>query len=164
MGSYTPPGGGGDATTAESLDDGLGNTLTAVQGAANVAHGAGDGSDHADVATNTVHSGGDGSDHLDVHLVDGADYTVLDDDGYTTILVDCDGADRTITLPTAADNENRIIHVKKIDAGADEVIVEGEVAGETIDGEVNTSTFASPMTTQYMAYSFQCDGSDWYVI
>jgi len=34
--------------------------------AANSAHSAGDGSDHADVATNSAHSSGSGSDHADV--------------------------------------------------------------------------------------------------
>jgi len=34
-----------------------------------------------------------------------ADYQVLDGDGYKTIRVDCNGAAKTVTLPTAADNK-----------------------------------------------------------
>lgn len=91
------------------------------------------------------------------------DYTILTYDGIEMLLVDCNGADKTITLPPCADNIGRPIIVKKVDAGADEVIVEGDVAGETIDGHVDTSTLANPMVTQYMVYIFTTDGSDWYI-
>lgn len=71
-------GGAGDVTAAVNLTDetiiqGDGgakgvktSTATVAQVAANVAHVAGDGSDHADVATNSTHVAGDGSDHADV--------------------------------------------------------------------------------------------------
>jgi len=62
-----------------------------------------------------------------------ADTTITDFDGLKTILVDCDGADRTLVLPTLADNLGRPITIVKIDAGADQVILDGEGV-ETING------------------------------
>ena len=58
-----------------------------------------------------------------VHTVSSANYTILDGDGYGTILVSTGAADRTITLPDASSNTNRQITVKKTDSGSGEVIV-----------------------------------------
>ncbi len=69
------------------------------------------------------------------------DYTVLDTDGYRFIYVTAGGTGRTITLPTAADNEGRVITVKKVDSGIAQVGVVGEVGGETVDGETFGVTF-----------------------
>lgn len=61
-----------------------------------------------------------------------ADYTVLDDDGYSLIKVDPTAGNVTITLPTAADNSGRIIKIAVSTTGGS-VTVDGE-GSETIDG------------------------------
>lgn len=62
-----------------------------------------------------------------------ADYTVLDNDGYMVINVTTGVSNRTITLPTLADNQGRFLTVFKLDSGAGEIILDGEGA-ETISG------------------------------
>lgn len=61
-----------------------------------------------------------------------ADYVITDSDNYRTIAVDASGGSRTITLPTSADNDDRIITVKKIDTSANTVTVARE-GSEVID-------------------------------
>lgn len=85
------------------------------------------------------------------------DYTVLDNDGYLTILVSTGNTNRTITLPTAADNTNRILTIKKTDTGTGQAIVDGEGA-ETIDG---VATFL--LVDQDDFVTVQCDGSGWVI-
>ena len=70
--------------------------------------------------------------------VDQDDYTVLDDDGYRAIYVTPGASDRTVTLPTVADNDNRLITIKKIGDGAGAVIVDGEGA-ELVEGDASVS-------------------------
>lgn len=70
-----------------------------------------------------------------VKIVSSANYTVLDTDGFQWILVSTGASDRTITLPTIADNNGREIVIKKTDAGAGKVIVDGE-STESIDGNL----------------------------
>jgi hypothetical protein len=53
-------------------------------------------------------------------------YTIEDNDGLTDIFVTTAATDRTITLPTAADNQGRELFIKKIDSGAGDLIVDGE--------------------------------------
>ncbi len=65
--------------------------------------------------------------------VSSAGYTILDNDGYSTVYVSTGASDQTIVLPTAADNAGRMIKIKKTDSGAGRVLVDGEGA-ETIDG------------------------------
>ena len=67
-----------------------------------------------------------------VYSVNGTDYPVLDNDGYTQVWVTTGSTNRTITLPTLVDNQNRIILIGKYDSGTGEVIVDGE-GSETID-------------------------------
>src|SRR5690606_3378053 len=52
-----------------------------------------------------------------------ADYTITDIDNVRTILMTTSSTDRTVTLPTAADNTHRIITVKKVDSGTGKVVV-----------------------------------------
>jgi hypothetical protein len=92
-----------------------------------------------------------------VHTVASADYTILDGDGYHTILVTTGASDRTMTLPTAADNEGRELTFKKLDAGVGKVIIDGEGA-ETIDGATTYQVVA-----QYAFVRLVCDGSSWNV-
>jgi len=61
-------------------------------------------------------------------VLSSAGYTVLDNDGYETISVTTGASDRTIALPTLADNLGREIEVSKIDSGAGEIILDGEGA------------------------------------
>lgn len=92
-----------------------------------------------------------------VNSVSSADYTILDGDGYDTILVSTGASDRTITLPTAADNIGRKIFIKKTDSGAGKVIIDGE-GSETIDGAL-----VKNILYQYESYGIVCDGSNWLV-
>ena len=85
-------------------------------------------------------------------------YTVLDDDGYRHILVTTSTTNRTITLPTAANNTDRMITIKKVDSGSGRVSVDGEGA-ETIDGQA-AITFYS----QYDYITVVCDGTSWHVV
>lgn len=84
--------------------------------------------------------------------------TLTDSDGVETLLVDCAGADRTPELPVAANNTGRIITVVKIDAGADNVILEGNGA-ETISGGANVIWNA-----QWSARTVQSNGTFWVLI
>lgn len=91
----------------------------------------------------------------DIHSVSSADYTVLDDDGYGLIEVTTSTTDRTITLPTAADNTDRVIKIKKMDSATGVVIIDGEGA-ETIDG-----TTVIYLPGQYDAVELKCNGTGW---
>lgn len=51
------------------------------------------------------------------------DYTILDNDGFTTILVSTGNTPRVINLPAVANNSNRQIKIKKIDSGTGTVTV-----------------------------------------
>lgn len=86
-----------------------------------------------------------------------ANYTILDDDDARTVLMTTSTTDKTVTLPTASDNANRIITVKKVDSDSGIVIVEGEGA-ETIEGESSIS-----LSVQNDAITVQCDGIDWLI-
>lgn len=63
----------------------------------------------------------------------------------------------TITLPAASTATNQIYIIKKIDADADVVTIDGNAA-ETIDG-VATLTIG----TRYTSYTIVCDGSNWHI-
>lgn len=86
-----------------------------------------------------------------------ADYTILDDDDVNTILMTTAGTDRTVTLPTAADNANRQITIKKVDSGTGSVTIDGEGA-ETIDGATTIEFF-----NQYNFITVNCDGTSWHI-
>jgi len=86
-----------------------------------------------------------------------ANYTVTDTDNITTVLVTTGTAAITITLPTASDNNYRIITVKKVDSGTGTVIIDGE-ASETID-----STATKTLYSQWDAITVQCNSVNWFV-
>jgi hypothetical protein len=87
-----------------------------------------------------------------------ADYTVLDDDGYYLILVTTSSTNRTITLPTAADNSGRRLVIKKVDTGTGSVTVDGE-SSETIDGLTSVQVaFKNDVIDIY------CDGTEWHYV
>ena len=87
-----------------------------------------------------------------------ADYTVTDTDNIGTILVDDTSSNRTITLPTAADNTDRKLLVINTSSDGGTVTVDGEGA-ETIDGQTTVVIY-----NQYDGVYLQCDGSSWYSV
>ena len=87
-----------------------------------------------------------------------ADYVMLDDDRVNLILMTTGAADKTITLPTALDNEGRVISIKKIDAGAGRVIIDGEGA-ETIDGDL-----AKILAAQYVIITIRSENGEWIIV
>lgn len=93
-----------------------------------------------------------------VYSAQAGDYLILDGDGFRTIGVTTAGTNRTVTLPTAADNTNRIITVKKVDSGTGTVIIDGE-GSETIDGSLTYT-----LLTEDEGLTVQCDGTEWHVL
>lgn len=87
-----------------------------------------------------------------VKSVSSADYTILDDDGFYSILVTTGASDRTITLPAAANNTGRQIFIKKVDSGAGDVLISGTIEGLT------TVT----ISWQYASMTIISDGTNWY--
>jgi hypothetical protein len=85
-----------------------------------------------------------------------ADYIATSANG--TILVDCNGASRTIALPAANTMTGRKLVIKKIDAGAFNVVIDGDNA-ETIDAAL-TQTLA----TQWLVMVIQSNGTSWYIV
>lgn len=70
-------------------------------------------------------------------------------------LVDATGGAVTITLPTAAGKPGRTYTVKKIDASANAVTVDGD-GSETIDGAANVS-----LAAQWDSVRLFSDGTNW---
>lgn len=68
-----------------------------------------------------------------IKTVSSANYTILDNDGFDTIAVTTGASDRTITLPSAANNVGRTTRIKKVDNGAGRVLVT-RAGSDTIDG------------------------------
>jgi len=62
----------------------------------------------------------------------------------------------TVTLPAAASNTGMRVSIKKIDASANAVTIDGN-GSETIDG-ATTSSLAS----QYDVATLICDGTEWF--
>ena len=76
----------------------------------------------------------------------------------TLVLVDATSGEVTITLPPAADLVDTPVHVKKIDASAFAVIIEGD-GSETIDDQLN-ATFSD----QYTCLTLVSDGTEWWIL
>ena len=85
-----------------------------------------------------------------------SDYTATAAD--FVILVDATSGPVTITLPAAALNDGRHYHVKKIDASANTVTIDGN-GSETIDG-LTTQV----MTIQYTSRHVVSDASNWSIL
>lgn len=92
-----------------------------------------------------------------IKTVDNDDYTILDTDKFDAFFVITGGVDRTITLPTAADNEDRILSFMKIDAGVGAVIIDGEDA-ETINEELTVN-----LPSQYNRSKIAGNGTEWFI-
>lgn len=74
------------------------------------------------------------------------------------ILADATSAAITITLPAAASSAGRVLYIKKIDASANAVTIDGN-ASETIDDALTKAN-----TTQYLSYTIVCDGAEWWIV
>jgi hypothetical protein len=148
--------------TLQSNIDAKQNDVITSQGDLVVGNGSGDPARLAIGASGTVlQSNGTtaswGTPAAGAYSAKSADYTVLDNDGIAELGVTA-ASDVTITLPTAADNANRVLTVKKVDSGSGKVIVDGESA-ETIDGETTYSLYV-----QYDAITLLCTGSAWLIV
>lgn len=64
----------------------------------------------------------------------------------------------TVTLPAASASEGKRYYIKKLDASANSVIVEGN-ASETIDGGLTAE-----ITSQYQSITIVCDGENWSIL
>lgn len=85
-------------------------------------------------------------------------YTISDAD--YTVLVDANGGNVTINLPTAADNSGRQIFFKVVTDPSSNVITIQRQGSDTIDG----STSTTQLNTQYDALSCVSAGStNWYI-
>lgn len=80
------------------------------------------------------------------------------DEFQRTVLVDAAGAARTITLPTAASAKWRKYIIKKTDASANTVTIDGDGA-ETIDGAAT-----QVLAAQYDFIEIQSDGTQWWIV
>lgn len=87
-----------------------------------------------------------------------ADYTILDNDNIRTVGMTTGSTNRTVTLPTVADNTSRIITVKKVDSGTGTVTIDGE-GSETIDGALTVV-----LTPQFDSVTVQSSGTDWKIL
>ena len=102
----------------------------------------------------------DGAEGLAIETVTGN--TTLDKT-HSTLLVNASG-NVVITLPTAAsafnntDGIGRIYNVKKIDADADTVTLDG-ASSETIDDDTT-----QVLITQYQSLKIQSDGTQWFIL
>lgn len=65
----------------------------------------------------------------------------------------------TVTLPTAANVQNQIFHVKKIDSSGSVVTITGSIAGQVIDGQGSKT-----INTQWTNMQVISNGSNWYVL
>ncbi len=75
-----------------------------------------------------------------------------------TCLCDCTSNDVTLNLPAASTATGTVYHIKKTDASAYTIIVDGN-STETIDG---TTTIT--LTAQYESVTIVCDGSNWFIV
>jgi hypothetical protein len=75
----------------------------------------------------------------------------------TLFLCDVTSGSFTISLPVAANNKNRVITVKRIDASGNTLTVNTDDSA-LIDGAASTT-----VTTQWDSISVQSDGTDWFI-
>jgi hypothetical protein len=91
-----------------------------------------------------------------INSVASANYTILDNDGYTEIQVTTGASDRIINLPTLADNQKRKIVVRKMDSGVGKVIVTPE--GAELINDWNATV---EITEQYGWWDFVAVSGKW---
>ena len=76
----------------------------------------------------------------------------------TLVLADATSGEITVTLPPAADLVDTPIHIKKIDASAFAVIIDGD-GSETIDDQLNAT-----ISDQYTCLTLVSDGAEWWIL
>ncbi len=76
----------------------------------------------------------------------------------TFIIVDATSGAVTVTLPTASGKAGRMYTIKKIDASANVVTIDGNGA-ETVDGAANAQ-----LAAQYDVVRVICNGSTWWIV
>ncbi len=98
-------------------------------------------------------------------ITSGGSITVIDDDGISyplttsaIFLADASGGAFTIDLPTAISMAGKTLTIKKIDAVANTITLDGN-GSETIDDAI-TQDIAS----QYDSVTMVSDGTGWYII
>ena len=94
--------------------------------------------------------------HFAITTKTNTDYTLTANDD--VVLFSTGATTRTATLPAASTVTGKIYHIKKIDAGAGLVTIDGDGA-ETIDGDLTPD-----ITAQYESFMIVSDGSNWHVI
>lgn len=82
--------------------------------------------------------------------------TITDAD--TVVLADATAEAVTLTLPAAGDVIGKQVVVKKIDASANAVTIDGS-GSETIDGAATKAT-----STQWASYTLASDGTGWFIL
>lgn len=92
------------------------------------------------------------------NAVSSADYTILDNDGYSLIDVTTGSTTRTVTLPTLADNVGRVLIISKADSGTGFVTIDGENA-ETINGAATKTLLG-----QYDFLTIKGFATEWRII
>lgn len=85
-------------------------------------------------------------------------WTVDDGDGYGAYFLTTSSTNRTLTLPTLADNQGRYVTVVKADSGSGYVAVDGE-GGETVNGVA-----AFYLTAQYESVTLLALSTGWMVV
>lgn len=93
----------------------------------------------------------------------GANITTLSGDTtltstHYTVLVDATAGAIVITLPTVSTSNRRIYNIKKIDASANTVTIDGNGA-EVIDGALT-----QVLATQWSALQMQNNSTAWYIL
>ena len=88
------------------------------------------------------------------------DYTILDTDGVFTLLVDASLGAVAVDLPTAADNEGRLIVIKVVDIGTGVTVV--PEVGQTLDAFTNAAPFSFGAT--WDSIMVQSNGTNWFII
>lgn len=89
-----------------------------------------------------------------IHTTTGPTYNATETAGDVTIRCDATGGNITVNLPTAVSNHAKF-HVKKVDASANTVTIDGS-GGETIDGGLTAT-----LLVKDASISLVSDNSNW---
>lgn len=95
-----------------------------------------------------------------IHTVTSADYTILDNDGFETIVISTGASNRTVTLPAVANNQGRKIRLIKADSAVGNILLDA-AGSETLNG-LTVSQIACG--TQYDTYEVICDSTLGWII
>ncbi|OGN96132.1 MAG: hypothetical protein A2Y89_07060 [Chloroflexi bacterium RBG_13_51_18] len=77
---------------------------------------------------------------------------------YRTELVDATSGAITRTLPAASASPYKTFTIKKVDASANEITIEGD-GSDTIDGQANVV-----LSAQYEKVTVTCNSIAWYIV